>query len=189
MKITSHQLKAIAPHASMDSVLLYSAVLSEAVDKWEINTPQRLQAFLAQLAHESGYFRYIREIASGNAYEGRKDLGNIYPGDGKKFKGRGLIQITGRNNYLACSMALFGDNRLLKNPDILATPQYAVESACWFWKKTGLNEIADKPDTWTKKVGEKTYTKFQWITRKINGGLNGISDREELYERAKKFLT
>ena len=130
MKITPEQLKAIVPHISKDALATYVPLLNDIFPKWEINTPQRIQMFIAQVAHESGSFKYTRELASGNAYEGRKDLGNIFPGDGKKFKGKGLIQVTGRNNYQECSLALFGDNKLLLNPDILATPQYAVESPC-----------------------------------------------------------
>lgn len=193
MKLTKLQLKEIAPGTNHFALDTYPALLSDAMPRWEINTPQRVQAFLAQLAHESGSFKYVREIASGNAYEGRRDLGNIFPGDGKRFKGRGLIQCTGRTNYQECSLALFGDNRLLLNPDILATPTYAVESACWFWKTKGLNEIADKPEDWEKVIvredgSTKRYSKIQWITRKINGGLNGINEREEMYERAKKAI-
>lgn len=194
MKVTPEILKYICPNISIDASLLYPAYLNEYFPKWEINTLQRMQMFLAQIAHESGSFKYTREIASGNAYEGRSDLGNVFSGDGKKFKGRGLIQVTGRANYQSCSLALFGDNRLLTNPDILATPRYATESACWFWKTRGLNELSDRPEDWEKVIirsdgQKKTYSKIQWITRKINGGLNGINEREEFYERAKRFLT
>jgi putative chitinase len=193
MKITPEQLKAIVPNISKDSLATYVPLLNEILPKWEISTPQRIQMFIAQVAHESGSFKYTREIASGNAYEGRQDLGNVFPGDGKKFKGKGLIQITGRSNHQSCSLALFGDNRLLTNPDILATPHYALESACWYWKTRGLNELCDRPEDWEKSIlrkdGQtKTYTKVQWITRKINGGLNGIGEREEFYERAREAL-
>jgi putative chitinase len=194
MKITPDILRKICPHIRNDAALVYPDYINEYAPKYEVNTPQRMQMFLAQVAHESGSFRYTREIASGNAYEGRTDLGNVFPGDGVKFKGKGLIQITGRSNHQSCSLALFGDNRLLLNPDIIATPRYATESAFWFWKTKGLNELCDKPEDWEKEIirndGEKKrYSKIQWITRKINGGLNGINEREEFYERAKKAVT
>lgn len=193
MKITPAILKEICPHISKDAANTYAPLLSDILPKWDINTAQRVQMFISQVAHESGSFKYTREIASGSAYEGRADLGNIFPGDGKKFKGKGLIQVTGRANHQTCSLALFGDNRLLTNPDILSTPQYAVESACWFWKTKGLNELCDKPEDWEKTIVRndgktKTYSKIQYITRKINGGLNGIFEREEFYERARKAI-
>lgn len=186
--ITLTQLKSIVPGAKNPEVFFPHLV--DCMKRYDITTPERICCFISQLAHESGAFNYVREIASGEAYEGRKDLGNIYPGDGKKFKGRGLIQITGRTNYLVCSRAIFGDDRLIHNPDILATPQYAVESACWYWKGRKLNNIADMPDTWTRtsQVTKQTYTKFQWLTRLINGGLNGYADRLKYYQRARKIL-
>jgi putative chitinase len=96
-------------------------------------------------------------------------------GDGQRFRGRGLIQITGRRNYLACSQALFGDDRLLLQPQLLEQVQWACESAAWFWQSNGLNELADKDQ-------------FTTITRRINGGLNGLEDRLRLWARAKAVL-
>ena len=151
----------------------YVPFLNEYCAKYEINTPLRLAAFLAQIGHESGRFRYSEEIAKGDAYEGRKDLGNIHKGDGKKYKGRGLIQLTGRYNYEAISAAL-GIN-FIDNPTMLAAPEYAVWSACWYWSKHKLNELADKG-------------KFRDITKKINGGYNGLEDREKLYTKCKRML-
>ena len=140
--ITSNLLIKIAPN---------SKKVAEIVRDWfnkfscqyEIANPQRVAAFLAQTIVESAAFTATREFASGSAYEGRKDLGNIFKGDGVKFKGRGYGGITGRTNYAACSKALFGDDTLLKNPDLLATPQYAMKSAMWFWQDRGLNALAD----------------------------------------------
>lgn len=149
--------------------------LNAAMEEFEINTPKREAAFIAQLAHESGSFRYVREIASGKAYEGRVDLGNTEPGDGVRFKGRGLIQITGRANYQACSVALFGDDRLVASPVLLETPPEACRSAAWFWKSRSLNNLAD-------------LGKFLSITKRINGGTNGLADREAYYKRAKEVL-
>lgn len=106
-------------------------------------------------------------------YGGR--MGNVEPGDGWKYRGRGLIQITGRDNYAACSKALFGDDRLLRNPELLEQPEWACMSAAWFWDSRGLNSLADKGDI----VG---------ITKKINGGTNGLEDRKALYDKALKVL-
>lgn len=153
----------------------YAPYLDKYMPLYGINSLRRIRHFLAQLAHESGSFIYVREIASGEKYEGRKDLGNVIKGDGKKFKGRGLIQITGRANYEKCSVAIFGDKRLLDNPELLELPEWAVVSACWFWKTHGLNEIADTDN-------------IQAVTRKINGGLNGLDSRKAFYERAKKII-
>lgn len=139
--------------------------------QYGIDTDLRASAFLAQIGHESLQLIYTAEIASGVRYEGRADLGNTEPGDGKRFKGRGLIQITGRANYAACSQALFNDDRLLQFPELLEDPRYAVHSACWFWQKHGLNELADKRD-------------FRTITRRINGGFNGLAERTAFYETA-----
>src|SRR5690606_21975816 len=132
--------------------------LKEAMGEAQINTPARIQMFLAQLAHESGELRYFEEIASGEAYEGRKDLGNIHPGDGKRYKGRGPIQLTGRTNYRAAGKALGFD--LENDPDLAKDPSIAFRIATWFWTTRGLNAIADTGN-------------FELVTLKINGGLNG----------------
>ncbi|HRB84734.1 MAG TPA: glycoside hydrolase family 19 protein [Acinetobacter johnsonii] len=123
----------------------------------------RLIHFLAQLAHESGNFRYMEEIASGAAYEGRKDLGNTQVGDGKRFKGRGPIQLTGRANYRKYGQQLGIDFE--NNPDIVALPSVGLLVACKFWSDNDLNALADKDDVLT-------------ITRRINGGTNGLADRK-----------
>jgi putative chitinase len=117
--------------------------------------------------------KYVKELATGQAYEGRKDLGNIEPGDGVKFKGRGLIQITGRTNYGALSKALGAD--LINHPELLEGPVYASLSAGWFWDSRKLNELADVMD-------------FLRITRRINGGLTNLEDRQKYFALAKKTL-
>ena len=119
--------------------------------------------FLAQLAHESGNFRYMEEIASGAAYEGRKDLGNVNKGDGVRYKGRGPIQLTGRANYRRYGQQLGIDFE--NNPEIVAIPSVGLLVACKFWSENGLNALADQDDVTT-------------ITRRINGGLNGFEDRK-----------
>ncbi len=120
--------------------------------------------FMAQLTHESGNFRYMEEIASGKAYEGRKDLGNIHAGDGVRFKGRGPIQLTGRANYRRYGQQLGID--LENNPEIVALPSMGLMVACKFWSDNGLNALADKDD-------------MVAVTRRINGGTNGLEDRKK----------
>jgi putative chitinase len=149
--------------------------ISSACHEFDINTPARVAAFVAQCAHESACFALLREgwgpTPTQLGYEGRADLGNTEPGDGAKFKGRGLIQITGRANYAACSLALFNDLRLLERPELLEDPTQAARSAAWFWKQHGLNELAD--------VGN-----FKRVTKLINGGYTHYDRRLKLYQRA-----
>lgn len=140
--ITSNLLIKIAPNSKKVAEIV-SDWFNKYSCQYEVNNPKRIAAFLAQTIVESAAFTATREFDSGSAYEGRVDLGNVFKGDGKKFKGRGYLQITGRNNYAACSKALFGDDTLLNNPDLLATPQYAMQSALWYWKDRGLNVLAD----------------------------------------------
>jgi putative chitinase len=147
--------------------------LTHAMAEFGIDTPARQASFLSQVAHESGRLYYVEEIASGRAYEGRKDLGNTQPGDGERYKGRGLLQITGRNNYAACGKALELD--LINHPELLTIPTNAARSAAWFWSTHGLNVLADKGD----QVG---------VTRRINGGVNGLADRLALFQAASKVL-
>ena len=170
--MTLNQLKEIMPYAGKRAEIFLEP-LNAAMDEFEINAPARQAAFLAQIAHESGSLRYVKEIASGAAYEGRKDLGNTEEGDGMRFKGRGLIQITGRANYTQCGAALGLD--LLAEPDLLEQTGNACRSAAWFWHTRGLNELADD--------GE-----FKLITKRINGGYNGLEDRRAYYTRAKETL-
>lgn len=133
----------------------------------------RLIHFLAQLAHESGNFRYMEEIASGAAYEGRKDLGNTQTGDGKRFKGRGPIQLTGRANYRKYGQQLGIDFE--NNPQIVAIPSIGLMVACKFWADNGLNALADQDD-------------LRSITRRINGGYNGFEDRKMHLIKLKSWL-
>ena len=118
----------------------------------------------------------MEEIASGAAYEGRKDLGNTQKGDGVRFKGRGPIQLTGRANYAAAGKALGLD--LVKNPEKVKTPDVGFRTSVWFWTTRKLNAIAD----------QKTLASFRMITKKINGGTNGQADREKYWASAKKAL-
>ena len=176
MPITEQQLLQILPNAGRQAGV-FVPVLNAAMGKYGIVTKLRIAAFIAQVGHESGQLRYVREIwgptAQQTGYESRVDLGNTVPGDGFKYRGRGLIQITGRANNAACGEALGLD--LINKPELLEQPQYAAMSAAWFWSTRGLNTLADQ--------GE-----FVKITRRINGGLNGLADRQALYEKALKVL-
>lgn len=173
--MTPEQLLEIMP-AAKERAGMYCKWLNIAMSAYDIDTPGRQAAFLAQVAHESGSLRYVAEIASGKAYEGRSDLGNTQPGDGVKFKGHGLLQITGRSNHAACSQALFGDAKVLTSyPAALSSPLLSCLSAAWFWNSKGLNALAD--------AGE-----FNRITLKINGGLNGLDQRREFWDLAKRVL-
>jgi putative chitinase len=152
---------------------LFLAYLNAAMAEFGIDTPLRQASFLAQVGHESGQLRYVRELASGMAYEGRVNLGNVIAGDGVRFKGRGLLQVTGRANYAACGVALGLD--LLAWPELLEQTVYACRSAGWFWQSRGLNRLADAGDQ-------------EQLTRRINGGVNGLAERLALYQTARKVL-
>ncbi|NNA41981.1 glycoside hydrolase family 19 protein [Pseudomonas lundensis] len=176
MPITTQQLLQILPNAGQ-SAGVFVSVLNSAMNRYQIVGPKRVAAFIAQIGHESGQLKYVKEIWGPTKvqarYEGRADLGNTQPGDGSKFRGRGLIQITGRANYKACGEALALD--LVNHPELLEKPQHACMSAAWFWASRGLNTLAD--------AGQ-----FDTITRRINGGQNGAADRQMLYARALKVL-
>jgi putative chitinase len=173
MLISRLQLAWIYKEADQKLIDRFLDPINKTLEEFEINTPQRIRMFLAQIGHESGQLRYRRELASGEAYEGRKDLGNTKPGDGVRYKGRGLIQITGRYNYGLASLAL--GLPLLEKPELLEEDLNACRSAGWFWYKSNLNALAD-------------MGKFETITRRINGGLNGYSDRYKLYQRAFEII-
>src|SRR5262245_12775693 len=160
---------------------LYLPFINKIMEIYEIDTPLRASAFLAQIAHESAELKFMEELwgptAQQKKYEPPSDvataLGNTQPGDGFRYRGRGPIQITGRANYKKYSDLLGVD--LVGNPDLAATPQYAFSTAGLFWKSNGLNELADVQD-------------FITITKRINGGLNGLAERQKYYEIAKNVL-
>lgn len=190
MIITLDQLKAIAHFIPPEKAELYTPLLNKYMEQYSINTRTRACPFLANLTHESLHFTATLEKATGEAYEGRiKNLGNTQPGDGVRFKGRGLIQITGRSMYYACSYGLYKDARLLTQPELLQEPDAATASACWFWAVAkGLNQVADMPDTYTHIFRGATVSKFKWIVIKINGGLNGYADRFLYLRRAEAVI-
>lgn len=170
--ITLDQLKQILPLSGRRAAT-FCQPLNDAMREFDINTPARQASFLAQVGHESGQFIYVRELASGAAYEGRKDLGNTHPGDGARYRGRGLIQVTGRDNYEACGHALELD--LLANPELLELPVNAARSAAWFWRTHGLNELADAGDQ-------------RAVCKRVNGGYNGLAERLAFFEVAQGVL-
>lgn len=151
---------------NIDSIV---GLMNRYADEFEINTPLRWAAYLAQVLHESAGLLYSEEIASGKAYEGRKDLGNTQKGDGVKYKGRGLIQLTGRYNYTKYKAYCGYD--VVSKPELLALAVGAVRSSMWYWKTNALNYYADR-------------RQFLTITRRINGGTNGQQQRDRLYNLA-----
>lgn len=177
MSITEQQLLQILPNAGRNAGVFVSA-LNTSMNRYGIVGTARAAAFIAQVGHESGQLHWVREIWGPTAqqawYEGRADLGNTVKGDGSRYRGRGLIQITGRANYAACGEALGLD--LIDKPALLELPQHAAMSAAWFWSTRGLNTLADQGQ-------------FVKITRRINGGLTGQDDRQALYDKALKVLT
>jgi len=188
MHITEQQLQRILPNAGPRAGVFVSGI-DTTLGTYSITTPLRIAAFLAQVGHESGQLRYVRELGN-DAYCAKYDTGRLAErlgntpeadGDGQLYRGRGLIQVTGRANYQACSQALFGDGRLLEAPDALEQPLYAALSAGWFWHRAGLNDLADQVTCAEDAVFEK-------ITRTINGGINGLADRQALYRRALDVL-
>lgn len=155
----------------------FSPHLNEAMWTYGIVTPERIRMFLAQIGHESGKLRYVREIWGPTPaqlrYEGRIDLGNTEPGDGKKYMGRGLIQITGRKNYGLMADALGED--FINYPALLENYRWASLSAGEYWNQRDLNHVVDDGD-------------FDLVTRRINGGQTGRADRIALYRAAEEII-
>jgi len=176
-----------ATGSTLQNAEKFRPYLNKYMAKYGINTPLRAMAFLSQVGHESASLSTTKEFASGSAYEGRSDLGNIYQGDGVKFKGRGLIQITGRANYQNVESKLGWD--VLQNPSILEDPQYATEVSAWWWANRvrdgkNLNQWSDMlSPTDSIYSGNNAYV-FEQITRAINGGVNGLNDRSQKFEQA-----
>jgi putative chitinase len=145
-------------------------VFAGVLDRYAINTPLRIAHFMGQVVHECAGFRTTEEFASGVAYEGRKDLGNTQPGDGKRYKGRGLIQLTGRANYKKIGAAL--GLALEDNPELAGDPVISLRIACEYWKSRKINTQADKDDLIA-------------VTKLVNGGTNGLEDRRTYLRKAK----
>ena len=182
-------LVALRPHwqADLPRDLLWAVMVAadaRTISRWQqplgavmarhgIDTPLRQAHFLAQIGHESGDLRHVEELADGSAYEGRRDLGNVAAGDGRRFKGRGLIQLTGRANYTRYGQAIGQDLLTGSNPGRVAwDPMLAADVAGWFWAVNQVNILADADD-------------LRGVTRRINGGFNGLADRQARLDRAK----
>lgn len=201
MIITKDSLLAILPRCK--DAATWAEALNEELPKYEIDTEERVASFLSQTGHESGHFNvlvenlnysrdgllkifpkyftpdlaaeYARkpEMIASRVYANRMGNGPEQTKDGWKYRGRGLIQCTGFRNYRSCSMDIFGDERLLDNPDLLLEPKYAILSACWFWNANKLNDYSNDV--------VKT-------TRIVNGGKHGLEDRESIYASAMSVL-
>lgn len=178
--VTGQTMREVAPrfsgkHAERQEAIIAAvgAVLRPTLQEYGITTGLRIAHFLAQTCHESAGFRTTEEFASGDAYEGRRDLGNIRPGDGRRYKGRGLLQLTGRANYRQYGEALGLD--LEGNPALAADPALSLRIACEYWRRRNINAACDGDD-------------LIRVTRLINGGLNGLEDRRGTTERAKAAL-
>lgn len=181
--ITEQQLKYIMPKAGVTRIRKYLSYLNQTLVEFGISTPLRMAHFIAQVAHESGEMRYTKELASGKAYEGRKDLGNTIKGYGVKYKGRGFLQVTGYYNYKAYKLYCGFD--VVTRPELLEQPRGASRSAGWvFTKALGVNlcMYADQDN------GANTEEVLKKITKKINGGYNGLDSRRNYLRRAKEVL-
>lgn len=178
-ELTAVDLQKCMPAATPENVAKFAPKLQSAMAEYEIDTTRRAAAFLAQIAHESGSLKYVEEIASGEAYEGREDLGNTDPGDGKLFKGRGLIQITGRSNYSELSKEL--SYNFVLRPEDLEKPGPAAYSAAWFWWSRHLNRLADID------AFEKISARINGVNKKT-GKPNGMEDRLKHWAVCRKVL-
>lgn len=180
MKVTREQILAIMPNAK-DKVDAFLPYINGYAEVFHIDTPKRMAHFLAQIAHESGELRYTKEL--GNKYyfhrydvgKLKNMLGNLKDGDGYKYRGRGLIQITGRANYQAYQNSKYCTGDIMENPKLLELPLGATKSAMWWWRKHDLNKLADSDS-------------FVAITKTINGGTNGLESRRKFLTRAKKVF-
>ncbi len=173
MIITPEILRKIAPRANQEVLDGLAEHLPGALKRYGIDTPLRVSHFLGQAAHESDGFRTLQEYASGSAYEGRQDLGNVRRGDGRRFKGRGIFQLTGRANYAKVGQRLGVD--LVNNPELAATAEISVLTACEYWNSRQLSKAADADN-------------IKIITKKINGGYNGLTERIRYTNKARQIV-
>lgn len=171
--ITEALLRKIMPLAG-ERAAQFAAPLERARQRWVGDNPLHVAMWLAQIAHESAQLRYTRESASGAAYEGRRDLGNTEPGDGQRFRGRGLLQVTGRSNYRAYMLASGVD--ALAEPALLEAPETAADSAGWVWVSHELAELSERTDP------------VLAVTRRLNGGTNGLSERRQFFAAAQRAV-
>ncbi|WNG37986.1 glycoside hydrolase family 19 protein [Archangium violaceum] len=171
--LTVHELRALMPRLSAAHAAELLPHLEAAMAEANITTPARRAAFLAQVAHESGELRFFEGVVSNLMDEEPEGLGNVHPEDPVRYKARGPLPITGRTNYRAASRALGID--LEREPARVAEAEVGFRVAAWYWYSRDLNRLAD--------VGD-----FREITRRINGGYNGMARRAEYYRRAFEVL-
>jgi putative chitinase len=171
--LTKDIIKKLAPTSKDEIITPLVEYLNKHMPKYDVDNYLRVCHFLAQAAHEAAAFRTLEEYASGEAYEGRKDLGNTRKGDGVRYKGRGIFQLTGRANYRDIGKKIGMD--LENNPELAESPEVSVLTALEYWRSRNLNPLADKDDV-------------EGITRKINGGLNGFEDRKKYLSKIKGIL-
>lgn len=172
MIITEANIRLIMPKAPEKRVEEFVRSFNQYAEIFGITTPLRVAHYIAQVAHETGQLQWLEELASGQQYEGRKDLGNIYKGDGRRFKGRGYLQTTGRVNYKKYALSGYCQGDLMRHPEWLAKQPGCQKASMFFWKTHGLNELADSD-------------KAEAITRRINGGANGLAQRLYYLRKAK----
>lgn len=172
MIITEAQVRKIMPRAKSANIAAFVNSFNAYSDIFRIDTKLRAAHYIAQVAHETAELRYQEEIASGQQYEGRKDLGNTQAGDGKRFKGRGYLQTTGRANYQRYADSEYCNGDLMSHPEWLAQQPGCQKASMYFWLRNNLNRYADADDV-------------RAVTKRINGGYNGLSQRM-YYTRAAK---
>jgi putative chitinase len=168
--ITPAEFAAAVPRSRVADRAALTAGANAMFAEASVRTRAGAAMVLAQLAHESGSFMFRQEFASGSAYEGRADLGNVEQGDGPRYRGRGWIQLTGRANYRAAGLDIGED--LETEPERAAEPEIAWRVAAWFWRTRGLADVTD----------------LERVTRRINGGTNGLADRKARYAWARAAL-
>lgn len=197
MEITVDILKSIAPWSKQTNYKLLPGIalwMNYWFPKFDIDTKAEICHFTSQTAHESDSYNTMEEYASGKAYENRLDLGNNKPGDGVRYKGKGLLETTGKANYAQLDTIIpkYFQNGIsfVNNPELLKDPQYAVWSACIFWDTRDLNMFANKPDT--ADIFSKKYNRYltpvEYITLRVNGGFTHLKERQEFYDRAKHII-
>jgi len=182
--LTFEQFRRIFPACPASKANHYLPLLIASMRESGITTRRRAASYFAQLGHESLDFKFMEEIASGAAYEGAKRLGNTEPGDGRRFKGRGPIQTTGRFNYTRAGIAL--NLPLTTKPELLSIPANGFRASAFFWKSEKLNREAD---SLTLRGDAKDLKRFDKITLRVNGGYNGRVDRQRRYLAALAVLT
>ena len=175
MNITESQVRRIMPKAPSQRVKEFVGSFNKYSEVFGINTKLRAVHYIAQVAHETMELKYLEEIASGQQYEGRKDLGNTQAGDGKRFKGRGYLQTTGRSNYQRYADSEYCNGDLMSHPEWLAQQPGCQKASMFFWLKNGLSRLADADDV-------------KAVSKRINGGYNGLAQRMYYTRVAKKVF-